>query len=402
VSAVAIIPARGGSRGIPRKNLCAIAGKPLIAYTIEHAKATPAIERVIVSTDDAEIAATAERYGAEVVWRPAEISGNTAASETAVIHALDELARRDQYRPDLVVLLQATSPLRAKDDVQRAIETLLDEGADSLFSACTVHGFVWRQSGCEVSSLSYDYRARQPRQAAPVDFIENGSIYVTRREWLYRTGNRLGGRIAVYRMDPLDSFQVDEPGDLVLIERLLRSRTIDPPTVDLSDIDLLVLDFDGVLTDNRVLIDEHGTEAVWCHRGDGWGIARLRDTGVEVVVLSTETNPVVAARCGKLRIEAIQSCDDKLEALKELAASRRLAPSRIAYVGNDANDIACLQWVGVPIAVADATVDVRRLCPLVSSRRGGHGAVREIADWICRARLESSISRSLLKPSPSL
>ena len=389
---VAIIPARGGSRGIPRKNLYPIAGKPLLAYTVEHAKAASAVDRVIVSTDDREIATVAEQYGAEVVWRPAEISGDSAPSEAALIHALDEIAGRDGYRPELVVMLQATSPLREVDDVQLAIEMLLTEHADSLFSACAVHGFVWRKDAQGFSSLSYDYRARQPRQASPEDFIENGSIYVTRHELLRQTRNRLGGRIAMYLMDPLNSFQVDEPADLALIERLLRSRALTSQThPELAAIDLLVLDFDGVMTDNRVLVDQNGVEAVWCDRGDGWGLARLAEASVSVVVLSTETNPVVAARCRKLRVEAIQGCADKLGTLQDLARSRHLPSSRIAYVGNDVNDLACLKWVGVPVAVADAIPEVRDVCRLVSTRPGGRGAVREICDWIRAARAHSPV-----------
>jgi YrbI family 3-deoxy-D-manno-octulosonate 8-phosphate phosphatase len=390
VKCVAIIPARGGSRGIPRKNLCPIAGKPLLVYTIEHAKAAAAVDRVIVSTDDAEIRAVAELHGAEVVWRPAEISGDSAPSEAALIHALDEMAARDGYRPELVVFLQATSPLRDANDVQQAIETLLEQGADSLFSACPVQGFIWRKDANVLSSLSYDYRARRPRQSSPEDFIENGSIYVMRRALLLETRNRLSGRITMYPMDPLNSFQIDDPADLMVIERLLRCRDVGSPSrTDLADVDLLVLDFDGVLTDNRVLVDQHGTEAVWCDRADGWGVARLREAGVSVVVLSTETNPVVGARCQKLRIEVIQSCDDKLQALQQLARSRHLPASRIAYLGNDVNDLPCLAWVGVPIAVADAAPEIRGVCRLVSTRRGGRGAVREICDWIRSARLQS-------------
>jgi YrbI family 3-deoxy-D-manno-octulosonate 8-phosphate phosphatase len=386
MSCVAIIPARGGSKGIPRKNICPIAGKPLLAYTIEHAKATAAIDRVVVSTDAPEIADVATRYGAEVVWRPTEISGDSAASELALLHALDELARRDAYRPDLVVMLQATSPIRRPHDVQRAIDTLQAEGADSLFSACTLHGFVWRRNGGGLTSVSYDYTARRMRQDTPEDLLENGSIYVTRHELLRATGNRLGGRIAVYRMDPLDSLQVDEPEDLVSIERLLRWRGQGMTHAHLVDVDLLVLDFDGVLTDDRVLVDQQGTEAVWCHRGDGWGIARLREAGIEVVVLSAEANPVVGARCRKLQIEAVQACTDKLSALQEIARLRRVTASRVAYVGNDLNDLPCLRWVGVPIAVADAVPDVRAACAHVTSRPGGRGAVREVAGWILASR----------------
>ena len=385
MSCVAIIPARGGSKGIPRKNICAVAGKPLLAYTIEHAKGTPSIDRVVVSTDAPEIAAVATRYGAEVVWRPADLSGDSAASELALLHALDELAARDGYRPELVVMLQATSPIRHAHDVQRAIDTLKTEGADSLFSACTLHGFVWRRNCDGLSSVSYDYRTRRMRQDSPEDLLENGSIYVTRHDLLRETGNRLGGRIAVYRMNPLDSLQVDEPEDLIAVERLLRWRGHATVPMHLVDVDLLVLDFDGVLTDDRVLVDQHGTESVWCHRGDGWGIARLRDAGIDVIVLSTETNPVVTARCRKLKIDAVQACEDKLAALQEIARTRHIASSRIAYVGNDVNDLACLRWVGIPIAVADAAPDVRAVCRHVTSRAGGRGAVREVANWILTA-----------------
>ena len=153
----------------------------------------------------------------------------------------------------------------------------------------------------------------------------------------------------------------------------------------LRGLQLLVLDFDGVLTDNRVLVHEDGTEAVWCHRGDGWGIARLRDAGMQIVVLSTETNGVVAARCRKLGIDCVQGQDDKGAALRLLLQTRAVAASRVAYVGNDVNDLDCLQAVGVPIAVADATAPARAAALFVTSLPGGFGAVREVADWILAA-----------------
>lgn len=153
-----------------------------------------------------------------------------------------------------------------------------------------------------------------------------------------------------------------------------------------SAIQLLVLDFDGVMTDNRVLVDEGGHEAVWVHRGDGWGIARLREAGLPVVVISTETNPVVAARCRKLQIDSIQGCDDKLAALQQLASERNIDRGSIAYVGNDVNDLDCLKWVGFPIAVADAESEVLAVTKRITSKAGGWGAVREVADWILAAR----------------
>lgn len=153
-----------------------------------------------------------------------------------------------------------------------------------------------------------------------------------------------------------------------------------------ATIKLLALDFDGVMTDNRVLVDESGREAVWCHRGDGYGIGQLKKMGVEVVVISMEPNPVVSARCRKLGIECIQNCENKLRALQQLAVSRGLGPRDIAFVGNDLNDLECLRWVGLPVAVADAEPEVIRAAAYVTRRRGGFGAVREVADKLLKAK----------------
>lgn len=385
---LAIIPARGGSKGIPRKNVRPLGGIPLIAHTIRQAVATPSITRIVVSTDDAEIGAVAREHGAEVVWRPAELSGDTASSESALLHVMETLREREGYAPSLVVFLQATSPLRRADDIERAVETVRREKADSLFSACRVEGFVWRRTRGkdDLASFSYDHHRRPRRQDAPEDLIENGSIYVFRPNVLLEQKNRLGGRIAVHLMSPLDSFQIDEPEDLEVMERLLATRGHSGADERLANVKLLVLDFDGVLTDNRVWVDQDGRESVACNRSDGWGIARLREAGVQLLVLSTEQNPVVAARCRKLKVECIQGCDDKRTRLEQLLEERGLSASQVAYVGNDVNDLACMESVGVAIAVADAESAVRAIASLVTARRGGHGAVREVCDWILEAR----------------
>jgi YrbI family 3-deoxy-D-manno-octulosonate 8-phosphate phosphatase len=380
-----IIPARGGSKSIPRKNIRPVLGKPLIAYSIEQASSTPAVTRVVVSTDDAEIADVARQYGAEIVQRPAEIAGDNATSESALLHVLDHLRDAEGYTPDLVVFLQATSPLRQPDDIQRAITTLIMGETDSLFSASMLHGFVWRQRDDtgEVASFTYDHTNRPRRQDLHHhDVQENGSIYVFKPSVLREHNNRLGGKVSVHVMDTLDSFQVDDPADLDLMERLLLIRAPKPASVNLSAIKLLVLDFDGVMTDNRVLVDQDGVEAVFCHRGDGWGIARLKEAGVEVIVISTEANTVVSARSRKLKIECLQDRADKLEALQLAMQQRGLTRDQVAYVGNDVNDLEAMGAVGVPIAVSDAVPEVRRIAALVTSKRGGDGAVREVCDWI--------------------
>ncbi len=383
---LALIPARGGSKGIPRKNLVQLAGRPLLAHSIEQARATPGIDLIVVSTDDDEIARCATEWGAEVVRRPAALGSDTASSESALHHALDELKETRGYEPDLVVFLQATSPARRPGDIRQAIETLDAEAADSLFSACTVHGFVWRQQGDALDALTYDHSQRPRRQDIGEDLLENGSIYLFKPEILRNHDNRLGGKVAVHRMDPLDSFQIDEPADLELFERLMELRRPAPEIPDLSSIRLLVLDFDGVLTDNRVIVHQDSSEAVLCDRGDGLGLERLRtETEVVAMVLSKEINPVVAARCRKLRLPCVQGQDDKLPKLRELAAKRSVEPSQIAYMGNDVNDLAVMAWCGVAIAVADAYPEALAAADWVTERPGGRGAVREVCDLLLAA-----------------
>jgi CMP-N,N'-diacetyllegionaminic acid synthase len=223
--AVAIIPARGGSKRVPGKNLVPIAGRPLVVHTIEHALAARLVDEVWVSTDDDEIAAVAERAGAQVVRRPADIAGDDASSEAALLHALDA---RDAPDPDLVVFLQATSPVRAPGDVDAAIELLLAREADSLFSAHREAAFTWREVDGALTS-DYDHRERPRSQDMRPRWRENGSIYVVRPTILRAERNRLGGRVVVYEMGFWASFDLDDEHDAALLDWILTAKV--PPDV---------------------------------------------------------------------------------------------------------------------------------------------------------------------------
>ena len=134
-----IIHARGGSKGIPDKNIIKIQGKPLLVYTLEQALATKSITRIVVSTDDSQIAQIASDYKVEVILRPDYLSNDQASSESAIIHVVDELEKKEDYIPEIIVFLQATSPIRQANDIEYAIAKLVKEKADSLFSACRLH-----------------------------------------------------------------------------------------------------------------------------------------------------------------------------------------------------------------------------------------------------------------------
>lgn len=149
-----------------------------------------------------------------------------------------------------------------------------------------------------------------------------------------------------------------------------------------SKIKLLALDFDGVLTNNTVIVDENGIESVICNRSDSLGIELLKKRGIEVIVISKEANKVVKARCDKLKIPFVQGIEDKLSILKKEVKKRGLDSKDVCFVGNDANDIECIKYVGLGVAVNDAYPEVKNAAKLVAQKNGGHGAVREIIDYI--------------------
>jgi YrbI family 3-deoxy-D-manno-octulosonate 8-phosphate phosphatase len=157
-------------------------------------------------------------------------------------------------------------------------------------------------------------------------------------------------------------------------------------TEQLAKIEAIAFDFDGVFTDNRVYVMQNGEEAVACDRSDGMGISMLRKVGLPMIVISTETNPVVSARCAKLKLEFAQGIDDKLPTLREWAAGNGLVMEQVAFVGNDINDVECLRGSGLGVVVADAYPVAAEAADLVLTRNGGRGAVREMADLWLAAR----------------
>ena len=386
---VAIIPARGGSKGVPRKNVRLLAGKPLIAHTIEQARLSERVERVIVSTDDAEIVEVAQQWGAEVVRRPAEISGDSASSEAALSHALEDLKDREAYSPDIVAFLQCTSPLTLAADIDGTIATLEAEIADSALAVTRFSHFLWEHNGDGHSvGINHDRRIRKLRQDQSPQYLETGAVYAMLVPGFLEARHRFFGKTALYEMPRERVLEIDEPADFEIAELLLRrqQRTTRQDLLP-KPVGAVVFDFDGVFTDNRVLTLHDGQEGVLCDRSDGLGIGMLKATGLPVFVLSKEVNPVVAARCRKLKLEFRQGIEEKVPVLREWLRERGIDPANAVYVGNDINDLGCLGLVGCGVAVADAYPEAKAAAKFILSKPGGMGAVREICDLV-RASLE--------------
>jgi YrbI family 3-deoxy-D-manno-octulosonate 8-phosphate phosphatase len=384
---LAVIPARGGSKGVPAKNLAAVGGVPLVVRAVRACLRARLITDVAVSTDDERIAAVAREAGADVVLRPAEIAGDTASSEAAVLHALDAYPGTD-----VVVLVQCTSPFLTSEDVDGVAAAVTEGGADTAHTVAPTHGFLWRESGPggETVGVNHDKSGRPRRQDRPQDYLETGAAYAMRATGFRAVRHRFFGETALIRTDPARVLEIDDPHDLArarALAPLFDTRTL--PTRE--DIDAVVLDFDGTQTDDRVLIDAEGREFVAVHRGDGLGIAALRDTtDLRLLILSTEQNPVVAARARKLRVPVLHGIDRKDLALKQWCEEQGIAPERVLYVGNDVNDLPCFALVGWPVAVAQAHDVVRGAARAVTTTPGGEGAIREIAAWLLGPTLSAS------------
>jgi len=216
-----IIPARGGSKGIPRKNLKPFNGKPLLVHSIDYGLACKAVCGVYVSTEDAEIAEVATGSGARVIQRPAEIAGDTATTESAIAHAC-EVWDEQEASPDIIVLLQATSPLRPAGSLEEAIRHFLTSGCDSLLSLSPTHRFFWRiRDGVTTAEYDFAHRPRrQDLQSEDIRYVENGSLYLFTRDAFLASGNRLSGRIGHITFPEEYSYEIDTEADFAVMEAL--------------------------------------------------------------------------------------------------------------------------------------------------------------------------------------
>jgi len=387
---LAIIPAREGSKTVPRKNIQPLAGH---------------LSRVIVSTDDEEIAEISRAYGAEVPFlRPTSLAQDETVDLPVFKHALEWLAENEAYQPEIVVQLRPTSPLRPPDCIDRAIEILLENNNSESVRGVIPSGQnpykMWRISseGNLRPLIDNDFEEpyNMPRQQLPQTYWQTGHIDVIRTSTILEKGSMSGDNILPLIMDPRYAVDIDTAkdhehaqwilgqSDLPLIRPGRKARPLP------QKVELVVFDFDGVMTDNRVWVDADGRELVSANRSDGWGLARLKETGVQIVVLSTETDLVVAARCRKLGVEAIQGIQDKAKALRELMESRGIGSNQTIYLGNDVNDVVCFPQVACALVVEDAHPEAKAQADLILTKRGGQGAVRELCDILIKNIEESS------------
>ena len=376
-SVLAIIPARGGSKGVRLKNLRKVGGETLLARAIKAAKAATTVSDVVVSTDHELIRAEALAHGATVVDRPAEIAGDTASSESVLLHVLQLRGST----PDVTLFLQCTSPFIDPADLDAAVHQVASGAADVSFAAVADHGFLWATTEFgSALAIGHDAAHRPRRQDREPQFRETGAFYAMDTGGLLQHRHRFFGTVHIQQVPAEHGIDIDTEADLARANHALAGPA------DAIDVDAVVTDFDGVHTPDTAYLDEHGNESVRVSRSDGMGVERLRAAGIKFLILSKERNKVVSARAAKLRVEVAQGIESKAEYLSRWMADESINPARVAYLGNDINDVAAMDLVGWPVSVADARPEAHHAARHRLTRAGGSGAVRELAELVLAAR----------------
>lgn len=381
---VALVPLRGGSKSIPLKNIKNIAGKPLCLWVLEAASRSGLIDRIYVSTDSDKIKGVVEDslLPVKILTRDPLLATDTTSTEAVM---LDFMERVDF---DILITIQATSPLTETEDIDSAIKYFLDNNFDSLLTGVRVKRFFWTDDG---KPVNYDPVKRPRRQDFDGWIMENGAFYMTKRTILKDQKCRLGGRIGIYRMPAETSFEIDEPADWKIVENILLEKKEKNKIKNIMNlvksIKMMVMDVDGVLTDSFVYCDVNGLEMKRFSVRDGMGLELIRKKGIKTGIITKEKTDIIDLRAKKLKIDYIyKGVENKLEALKDISKKAGILLEKIAYIGDDVNDLEVLKTAGFSAVPADAEASLLDAADYVCKNRGGSGCVREICNIILESK----------------
>lgn len=388
---VAFIPVRGGSKSIPLKNIKPIAGKPLVYWVIKAACECRQIDKVYVATDSDEIRKVVEAFKGsdkkddfakiKVIGRSAESASDIASTESAML----EFA--ESYDFDNIVLIQATSPLLSSEDLERGFKEFDAANTDSVISVVRQKRFYWRrEENGNVVPENYDVYHRPRRQDFTGNLVENGAFYITSKENLLHSRNRVSGNIKAVEMKEDTFYEIDEPDDWIVVESLINRNNDeygDRFFENNSEIKLFLTDCDGCLTDGGMYYSEEGDELKKFNTRDGMAFRVLREKGILTGIITSECVELNKRRAEKLGLDIfLPGCLDKLEAAVKICDEKGISLAQVVYVGDDINDLEILKNVGFSCCPADAVEKVKGVCKYIAETEGGKGVIREIVDMI--------------------
>ena len=383
---VALIPARGGSRGIPLKNIASIGGKPLVYWVAAACSESRHLSETFISTESEEIS----RCVAGMNLRRLNIIGRsqpTATDDASTESALLEFAKAHLF--DHVVLVQATSPLLTSREIDEAIAAYVSRGADSLLSVVRTKSFMWTEADGVVRPANYDPTKRPRRQDWRGQLVENGALYITSRDHLLSSGCRLSGTIAAYEMSPESVVELDEPWEWDVVDSLLRvrGRTTQEFMARASKLKLFCVDVDGTLTDGGMYYSQDGELLKRFDTRDGMGMHLLRENGIILAILTAEDSRIAQSRAAKLQIDEVHvGVKDKEQCMETILNRLGVGWDELGYVGDDLNDLGIMRRAGFSACPNDAAPEVVQDALYVCRKAGGSGAVREVCDLLLVAR----------------
>ena len=377
---ILIIPVRGGSKGIPRKNLKTVNGISLVERSLRVALKSK-VDQIIVSTDDKEISDVAIKYGATLHNRSSENSGDIASTESVILEVVEKY--QINWPSDSAVgFIQATSPFVSTKTINECFD--LAEKGYSSFSAKSFHGFTWEKLDKWVP-VQHPPEFRPRRQDLNEKVVETGAIYCFPLKQFKEKKYRFCSEPKPVMVNSITGIEIDDISELELANLLATQfELIDVDFKNFRLPKIIFTDFDGCLTDDKVKVNILRKESVKANRKDGLAVKRLEKLGIKVVIATSETNEVVEIRAKKMKVEALRGLMNKQKSISNYLEKNSLNWEDTWYVGNDVNDLEAMQKVALSLCPLDASTEVFKIADVVLSKRGGEGVLAEIA-----SRLES-------------
>ena len=375
MSVIAFIPARGGSKSIPEKNIKLFCGQPLVFWNLQELQNSN-VDEIIVATDSAKIKEIVNSFSfskVKVFDRSVSNSQDTSSTESVMLEYINSSNLSDT---DVFMLVQATSPFTQNNHFNEGLD--LFKNYDSILSCCESKRFSWRNG----KPLNYDIYSRPRRQDFQGTLIENGAFYISTVYDIKRTNNRISGDIGIYQMPEYTYTEIDELEDWIVSESLMKKFILKNKNHDFSKIKLFLSDVDGVLTDAGMYYTENGDEFKKFCTYDGMGFQLLQKTGVKVGILTSEDRDLNRRRAKKLGLEFdFHGAKDKLQIVKDLCNKENITIEEVAYIGDDINCFELLSHVGIAACPNNAVAKIKSIPNILQLERGGgEGVVREFVE----------------------
>ena len=377
---LAFIPARGGSKSIPLKNIKMFCGKPLIYWNLLSLQKS-SVDKIIVATDSNQIKNKVLSFSfskVEVYNRIDKNATDESSTESVMLEYIESVNLQDS---DTFMLVQATSPFTQTKHFDEALE--LFKSFDSVVSCSIIKRFFWHENGF---ALNYDINNRKRRQDFKGTLIENGAFYINSIKNIRQNKNRISGKIGIYRMPEYTSIELDEELDWITAEKVMYKNVLNNKKSNINNIKIVLSDVDGVLTDAGMYYSENGDEIKKFCVYDGMAFKILQDYGYKVGIITTEDMNLNRRRAKKLNLDYdFHGIKDKLNVIKKLCKKENIDINQVAYIGDDINCFELLSNVGIAACPLNAVDKIKNIAGIIHlNKAGGDGVFREFINHIIK------------------